>query len=68
MSVFVFIPLVMFRLYLIIYRKTQKVEKKWSYRDEYIANKNGNNKKIYIESLILRVQNNIFLTITAYIL
>ena len=44
MSVFVFIALVMFRVYNIINRKTQKVEKKRSYRDENIADKNGNNR------------------------
>ena len=38
------IALEMFRVYIIIYRKMQNVEKQWSYRDENIADKNGNNK------------------------
>ena len=39
-----FIALVMFRVYIIIYRKTQKVGKKWSDSKENIADINGNNK------------------------
>ena len=39
-----FAALVMFRVYIMIYRKTQKVGKKWPYRDEKIANKNKSNK------------------------
>ena len=31
----------MFRVYIIIYRKTKKVKTKWSYRDENIAEKMG---------------------------
>ena len=40
-----FIVLAIFRVYNIVYRKTQKVKKKkWSYRDEKMALKNGNDK------------------------
>ena len=44
MSIFVFIALVMFRVYVIIYRKTQKVGEKWPDRDENIPDKYGNNR------------------------
>ena len=44
--------LVMFRVYIIIYRKTQKVGRKWSYRDENIAHKNRDNSNIIQKVLI----------------
>ena len=56
-----FIALAILRVYIIINKKTQKVKKKErSYTDEKIALKNGDNKKFYTKSLILRVKTILF--------